>query len=370
MNITRIILIKSFVKPFYRRHAGLFVFAFILLFGAVGMVDGAGLMAFHLSLVQSILKNAGILLVVLFIWSLYAKKTTQFVINILRSPEFSFLQILSRIDSKKLLGLLVWVQFLLFLPIIFYTIIIFVVCIYLHSSYISFGVILLYISAVILLSAWLYLNTVQNLTNKTPVPEVKIPLKTQTTSYWFLFIRYIARHKKLLFTGIKIYSCTTLYLMVVNQLRITYDLSMIILFFSIGILGHGMLIYQLRDMEETRLSFYRTIPNSLPKRFVQYGLIYFVLLLPEFISIVSLTPYYLHYKDALLLILLSYGIILFLNSVLFIQFFAIKHYLKIILCTFLLIYFCVLTFSVAWLCIFLLISSVAIFFRRYYLFER
>ncbi|HEY8733018.1 MAG TPA: hypothetical protein VIL90_00540, partial [Puia sp.] len=137
MNITRIILIKSFVKPFYRRHAGLFVFAFILLFGTVGMVDGAGLMAFHLSFVQSILKNADILLVVLFIWFLYAKKTTQFIINIVRSPEFSFLQILSRIDSKKLFGLLVWVQFLLFLPIIFYIIIIFAVCIYLHSSYIS-----------------------------------------------------------------------------------------------------------------------------------------------------------------------------------------------------------------------------------------
>jgi hypothetical protein len=145
---------------------------------------------------------------------------------------------------------------------------------------------------------------------------------------------------------------------------------MILLFFSLGILGHGLLIYQLRNLEETRLAFYRTIPRSLMNRFLQYALVYLILLIPEFITLLIVTPGYLFYKDAVLFILLGYGLLLFLNSLLFIQFFRINDYLKIILCIFLTIYICILTSSLPFLCAFLLVSSVVIFLSRYYLFER
>jgi hypothetical protein len=194
--------------------------------------------------------------------------------------------------------------------------------------------------------------------------------KIRETPYWNLFIRYIGNNKKLLFSGIKLYSCSVLYLMIVNQTQVEYDLSMIILFYSLGILGHGLLIHQLRDMEETRLTFYRTVPLSLLKRFVQYAILYFILLIPEIITIVFLTPHYLRFQDAILFILLSYSILLFLNSLLFIKFFRMKDYLKIILCIFFLEYFSVLSGTCPLLCIFLFISSITVFFSRYYRFER
>jgi hypothetical protein len=194
--------------------------------------------------------------------------------------------------------------------------------------------------------------------------------KRRESPYWSLFIRYIGRNKKLLFAGIKIYSCTVLFGMVINQTRIEYDLSMILLFFSLGILGHGLLIHQLRDLEETRFTFYRAAPLSLSRRFTQYSLIYLILLIPEIITLGLLTPYYLHYQDAVVFVLFSYSLLLFLNSLLFIRFFRMKDYLKIILCIFLLIYFCILTVSIPWLCIFLFLSSIVIFFGHYYQFER
>jgi hypothetical protein len=369
MSITRTILIKSFVKPFYRQHAGLFVFIFIALFGAVGMIDGAGLLAFHLSLVQSILNNFSILLLVFIIWLLYAKKTEQFTGNILRHSDFSFLQMLSRIERKKLYGLLLWIQFLLFLPIAFYMVIIFCASIYLHTWKSSL-LPLIYLTLLIFSCAGWNLFQIQHPGfSFSPGNRIKLS-KSREMPYWSLLIRYIIKEKKILFAGIKIYSCVILYFMVINQTRVEYDLSMILLFFCLGILGHGLLIYQLRNLEETRLAFYRTIPRSLMNRFFQYALVYLVLLIPEFITILIVTPGYLLYKDAILFILLGYGLLLFLNSLLFIQFFRIKDYLKIILCIFLTVYLCILTASLPFLCAFLLVSSVAIFQSRYYLFER
>ena len=52
MNINKKILIKSIVKPFYRQHAGMLIFLFLITFGAVGVVDGAGILDFHYSLIR------------------------------------------------------------------------------------------------------------------------------------------------------------------------------------------------------------------------------------------------------------------------------------------------------------------------------
>lgn len=369
MSITRTILIKSFVKPFYRQHAGLFVFIFIVLFGAVGVVDGAGLMAFHLSLVKGMFNNYSFLLLVFFLWFLYAKKTEQFFGNILRRPESSFLQMLSQIEIKKLFVYLAWTQCLLFLPIILYSIIMFSAGIYLHKWEECLAV-LIFISMLILSCAIWYLYQVLHPGKFNDSGAELFSFKVRETPYWGLFIRYIWKDKKLLYLGIKIYTCLILYLMVINQMLVEYDLSMIYIFFSLGILSHGLLIHQLRNLEESRLSFYRTAPLSILNRYLQYARIYAALLIPEFCTILILTPRYLHIPDGLLFMLFSYGLVLFLNSLLFIRFFRIKDYLKIILCVFLLIYLCILTSSVPLLCVFLFFSSIAIFQNRYYQFER
>jgi hypothetical protein len=369
MSITRSILIKSFVKPFYRQHAGLFAFLFVIMFGVVGVLDGAKFTDYHFFLIQGILRNPFLFLLILIIWLLYAKKSEQFILNILRRPGFSFLQMLSVLDIRKLYSLLIRIQFLLFLPIVFYVLIIFAAGIFLHA-YTGCIIILVYIILLIQISVHWYMYVIQNPGVSPTVISFKFPFKIRETPYWSFFIRYIGRDKKLFFVAIKIYSCAVLYLMVVNQTQVEYDLRMILIFFSLGILGHGLLIHQLRDMEETRLAFYRTIPRSLLNRFIQYGLIYFILLLPEFITISLLTPYYLHFRDAFLFALFSYSLLLFLNSLLFVQFFRMKDYLKIILCIFLLIYFCVLTVSIPLLCFIFFLSSIVIFFGRYYQFER
>lgn len=369
MNDTHTILIRSFVKPFYRQHAGFFTFLFLILFGAVGVVDGAGLFDFHYSLIRAMLKNPFIFLIVLFLWLLYAKKCQQFITNTIRRPEFSFLQMLSLLEINKLFVILVMAQLLLFLPVVAYIIIICIAGIYLHA-YWACGIILIYILSICLLAARWYLHQIHNPAIGTEVKIGKLQMRSVETAYWGLFIRHIGRNKKLLFTGTKVFSCGILFGMLVNQTGTDYEWNMIILFFSIGILGHSLLIHQIRELEETRLTFYRAVPVSLFKRFYQYAIFYFILLLPEIFTMAILTPGHLAYSDALLLVFFSYSLLLFLHSLLFIQFFPMKDYLKITLCLFLIIYYCLLTATFLWLSICLFLSSLIIFRGTYYQYER
>jgi hypothetical protein len=369
MNITNTILIRSFVKPFYRQNGGFFTFLFIILFGAVGRVDGAGLFEYHFSLIRGILKNPFVFLLILFLWLLYAKKCEQFILNILRRPDYAFLQILSGVKTKKLYVSLVIVQVLLFLPVIIYAMIIGVAGIYLHV-YIACGILLLYLISLCLISVRWYLYHIQNPALSEETQTGRYNLTSVETSYWSIFIRYIGGNKKMLFAGIKIFSCGILYGMLVNQTGTNHELDMIILFFSLGILGHGLLIHQIRDLEETRLSFYRSIPVSIFKRFVQYAVFYLIILLPEIFTIIVLTPKHLGYSDAVLFVFSGYSLLLFMHSLLFIQFFPMKAYLKIIMCLYLTIYCSILVSSLLWLCLFLFSSSFAIFRARYYRYER
>src|ERR1700730_5977805 len=98
MSISRTLLIKTIVKPFYRQHAGLFVFLFTIMFGVVSVIDGAKFTDYHFFLIQGMMRNAFFFLLVLLLWFLYTKKSEQFVINILMRPDYSFLNTLSLLD--------------------------------------------------------------------------------------------------------------------------------------------------------------------------------------------------------------------------------------------------------------------------------
>jgi hypothetical protein len=369
MNITRTVLFKSFVKPFYRQHAGFFVFLFVILFGAVGVVDGAGIFEYHYSLIRGLLNNPLFFLLVLFLWLLYAIKIQQFVVAAIKKPEYSFLQALLLLDRSPLFWNMFRVQFLLFLPITCYAGLICSAAVYLHA-YISGLFIFIFVLTLCLTSAYWNLSVLENPGQNNRMTITSSFFKVRRTPYWTIFFRYVLRDKMLLFTGIKIYNCVILYLMISNLAETSQDMNMIFLFFSMGIFGHGILIHQLREFEETRLNFYRTVPVPLIKRFLQYALLYFILLIPEFITLTLLIPHFMSWFDGLLVAFFSYGVLLFLNSLLFIRFFKMKNYLKIILGIFLVVYLCILTKSLPPLCLFLLISAMLIFFKRYYRFSR
>jgi|SRR5450432_35746 hypothetical protein len=154
MRITRSVLLKSIIKPFYRRHAGLFAFLFVILFGVVAVLNGAKFINYHLFLIPGLLQNPFLYLLVSFIWLLYAMNAEQFISNILRSPDHSFLKILVLLNSRKLYLMLIWIQFLLLLPIVLFLLLIFAVGIYLHVYSGCIFILLYFILLVLFYARW------------------------------------------------------------------------------------------------------------------------------------------------------------------------------------------------------------------------
>ena len=369
MNISRTILFKSLVKQFYRQNAGLLSFLLFMMVVVVGRANDAGLLEYHLSLIQGILVNPIIFLLVLLAWFLYAWKCKQFIALTLDRPEFSFLKILSFTKVVRVYRLLLEVQLLLFLPVILYAIIIAGVGFYKHWHQPVIWM-LTYLLAICGISARWYLYLLQNPAAGGYRIRWQPPSLFRKRSYWSILIRYVLMNRKLLLLIIKIYSCGMLYLLLVNRAEPSEDLKMILLFYSFGLLGHGILIRQIREMEETRLGFYRGMPLSLADRYLQYGCLYFFLFIPEMITTGWLTPTYLHYQDALLFIFFGCSSLLLLNSLLCVKSFRIAAFLKLSVIYFFLIFIAVLAGMVQWLILFSLILSVSLFFGRYYAYER
>ncbi|HEX9510404.1 MAG TPA: hypothetical protein VF939_07965 [Puia sp.] len=369
MTPTSRILLKSLVKPFYRQNAGQLIFIFILFFGAVGELEGTQihtgpLYQFHYqyALILGMLSSRTLFGLVLLAWFLYGEKCAQFVLSALRQPDHSFLNILNRLPPPATFRLLFQLQLLLFLPIGLYSLAILGVAVY--KGWILSGLLVIgYLFAVCLLAAARYQYQLQHpgRTAWRLLPSLPGPI-----SWWKFFIRYLFREHRLLLTGIKIVSCGVLYLSVKTLSEDNYDLRMPSLLYNIGIFGHSILVYKFRELEEKNLLFYRGLPISLPARFLQYGLLYGVLLIPEMVTLALLIPKPLHIEDAFLLLLSGYSLLVLLNSLLFIAPFTIKRFLKIVLILFLLLYFAVLAGFLGWLSIFILAGALALFGWRYY----
>jgi hypothetical protein len=148
------------------------------------------------------------------------------------------------------------------------------------------------------------------------------------------------------------------------------ELQLIYLFYSFGLFAHALLIHPFRKLEDSRLSFYRALPVSLLGRWVQYASLYFVIFIPELIVISRLILSFPHFSDAIVMAFFGYGMLMLLNSLLFIQDFKMIDYLKIITGIFILVFISVLTGIIGLFSACSLILSVYLFFAQYYRYER
>jgi hypothetical protein len=363
------ILNKSLVRPFYRQNAGQFVFVIIFF----GVVAPSQQLHYHHDLILGMLSAPLLFILVLLAWMIYNEKCARFILSMLQAPDYGFLDMLNRLEPKRLVGSMLQVQLLLSLPISLYSIAVTGVAIHYHwylSACCVAGYILLLCFANVIRFRRQCLNPGK------PLLAVHRMLFSSIGSsvywpfaYWTIFIGYAIREQKFLLTGIKLFSCGILYLGVRSMADNDYDLRMPTLFYGIGLFGHGVLVYRFRELEEGRLLFYRGLPISLARRMVRYALLYLALMIPEIVTLGWLALGSLHYRDAFELLFSGYSFLLLLNSLLFIAPIRIQDYMKIVFCLFLLLYFCVLAGTLAWLAGFVLVIAVILFQRQYYRFE-
>ena len=368
MNITRAILYKSFVQTFYKQNAGLFAFLVFIMVAAVGRANGVGLLEYHFTLIRAMLTDNKFLAFVLIAWLLYALKCEQFMAGKLQGKNYNFIFVLNTKTSSFVFAQMLRVQLMLFLPVILYA----AICIWIgitHHWYANTIMVGVFILIICLTGAWRYDRMIRKNGIIRSVPLLKMDFLLPKGLYMRFVLQYIGARLKMLFLAVKIFCCLFVFGMLLNHTKEESDMSMFLLFYSFGLMGHGVLIYKIRQMEEFSLAFYRGLPVSLPSRLIQYAALCLLLLIPEIIIIVLMTPIHLDYTSALLLIFFGWGILLLFTSLLFIQLFKPFTYLKIVSGIYLTVFIAVLTGLTVPFTICLFLISVYLFWQHYYRFE-
>lgn len=357
------------VKSFYRENAGALLFFSTMLFFVVGDFHGAGIVEYHYSLISGLLQGNNFLLLVFFAWFIYARKCVAFVSGVLYNPAYAFLHIFNYLSKAKRFALFLFVAICLLLPMLLYAILIIAVGWHLHL-YFTTMLVAGYIVLLCVASAGRHVYLLHNIERKTPLPLKKAKWVSRLTAvYPAILIRFVTDKQKIIWLGIKVFTCGVLYGAARNNTLTQYEFGPVFLLANFGIIANSVLVYRTRAFETTYLAFYRGAAISLPKRLLEYALVWFILLLPEFITIGMLTPAHLHPGDAIRFALSSYSLVLLMYSITFIRRFSMRSYLKIILLLACIQFAFLITAALTTLCLLFFILAAICFVTGYYRFE-
>lgn len=361
----RYLLISSIVKPFYRENAGLLAFVYFIMFLAVGQANGVGLIEYHYSLIRGMLGDYSFLLAVHVVWLIYAMRCAQFVRTTFEKQEFFFLKLLALVDRRRLFILFLGTHILLSVPVLFYVLIIALVG-FSDGFYLTTSVVLVSNVTISCVCAGLYLTCIQ--TRKETLPPARPIFKPRF--YFNFLLRYLREEGKVMYLLIKIFSCGTLYLLLRERNPVNEtDLRLPIFFYCTAVLTHSILIHRVKDLENCRLTFYRTFPVTLAERFANYAIFYFCLFVPEILTVLSLTPAHLTVADSVFFIFFGYGLLLMLNSLQLYNYTGLREYLKAVMQFFVVFALALIPGRYVEFSIIVCTLAVILFFTRYYRFE-
>lgn len=358
------IVFRSLVKPFYRENLSILFFLFILMFGVVGEADGGELFAYHYSLALGLLQNNYSWLVFTS-WLLYTRKFTGFVSGLLRQPQYGFMTIYNNLDKTRRFRLFLLVEAWLMLPVLLYAVFLTVIgCI--RHLYLPVAMVLTCLLLLCAVAAAWHAYLLSHL-HKDRLIWFRLRL---SSAYELVLLRYVAHKQRIFWVGLKLFTCGVLYMIALNNTAADYDPVFPFLFFNFGILGNGVIVHGIREFEETYLSFYRGAAVPLLKRLAEYSLVYFVLLIPEFITASLLVPVHLHYSDAILFSLCGYSLVLLMHGITYLRHFGRKEYLVLLLMIFSVQYFFLAGIGLGPMALVLSTAAVLTFWIGYYRFER
>jgi hypothetical protein len=354
-----VIVNKILVKDFYRQNAGFFLFLFVFFFGVIAPSQQ---LAYHYSLILGMLETPVFLAIVMVAWLLYATKTARFVLATLAAPESAFLYRLASLPLIRLTRISWKIQALLLLPIWSYSLAVSGVAGYRGYKVTALGV---QVYMILLCGLGAYRFRYQ-LLHPGGISAMAPRQKRRKPPYWSILVRHLLEDDKALLAGVKLFGCAILYLLLRQQDPADHDLRMIYLFYSLALLGHGVLLYRCRHLENTRLLFYRVLPVSLLRRFGQYTIFSFLLLLPETLVLCCwMTPEHLRLADTLTFITSGYSVILLMNCLLLVARFTNRDFEKCCLGIFGILYCCVLGNVLLEMSGSFVVTAAILFFRGY-----
>lgn len=356
---------KVFITRFYTQNAGFFLFIFVMMFG---IVQGGLLLRYHYQLIMGILQVPAAFAVALGLWTLYLFKCMKFVNKTIVASDGFFLRVLNELDNQKKFVLFLYIQFALYLPVILYGGAVTAIAVNHHYLFKAITIVIFELAVCVYPAArysaqmkWPGIGSSSGIS----AGRVSIP-----RSYLSFLLLQLVNGMRMLVAGVKLFSCLLLFLFLRTLGEGPYDLRMLMMLYTMSLLGHSIIVHKLREFEETRLVFYRQLPVNVWKRWVDYCLFYIILILPEMIMIAQFIPAPLHLADGVNIIFFTLSLLLFLHSMLSASSISSAEFLNGSFAIFVAVYFFVLAGAIVPMYILFFVASSVIFITRYNYFER
>lgn len=364
MKKTTAILQAVLVNYFYATNAGFFYFLIVILFAAP-----TAPLYFHLSLITGIVQSQVFLALVMLVWLLYNVKCINYVLKQLNQPRQAFLFCLNSLSLGRTYILMVYVQVLVYLPVLLYAVAMVWVAVK-KREYWCVTEVLIFNAALIMLTALLFVFTLQKrqLFKKQLVsPSINLHIKKPFFSLPLYFLLH--GRKQMLFVT-KIFSLALLFGFLKLYEPDRYDIRPLELCLLLTAASHSAIVYQVRLFEDEFLSFSRNLPLHIIRRFLQVMALYTCLLLPEIILVLKGLQVHFALYDYPQLVLQLVAFPCIFHVVLLLETMNMEQYLRVVFWIMAASFFILLYNPGVFLFVAILLLALALFNSYFYVYEK
>ena len=316
---------RSVAGPFYRQHAGAFLFLFFILFGINPYLSYV--LRTHYTFITGILTSISFFLIALLCWVLYALKTILFFRSCLLKESYDFLYHLNALKPAKRYLLLFRLSINLLAPVAFYALLILGVAIKDHHILTGLSVALLIIILHLAhtLICYVFLQKAKALQQ---VDKKTILFPLPQTLFGFV-LKFIFHRQFITLLIVKLLSFSCLYFFVRTDASV-FEERMLWLLYITSLIGHSVIVYKNFHFMEAELSFYRNLPVRGALTLLSLLGVYTIILLPEAWALRGFIINQGHAIDYVWMILTGPSLLLLLHSLLYTEDMKMEEFLKLL----------------------------------------
>lgn len=366
MSSTDSILRRSVTAPFYRQHAGFFLFIFFLLFGL--QPNFKQTLEFHYVIMDGIASSVNFFFMALLTWFLYTGKTIHFFNGCVKNKAYNFLQHLNAIPpGNRFLHLLI-LQLQLQAPVLCYGIAVVIVAVINHHITGAVAVIFTLAGLCIFttVTANFLLQKTKTTALKTGLPS--LPFHFPSNLFSFL-LKFIFNEQFIMLLLLKLVTFSCLYFFAKTDAQV-FEARMLWLLYLTALIGHSILIYRNHHFIETKIPFYRNLPVRPIITLLTLLGIYTIVLIPEIWALKGVAIQQHAIMDYVWMILTGPSLLLLLHCLLYTDDMKMEGFLQLLFGVWIVTLFFSLS-SNRWLMPLIFLGmAVFIFFSSYYKYEK
>jgi hypothetical protein len=355
-------LSKIFTTRYYTQNAGFF---FLLFYFFFGIVPGGQLVSYHYTLIKGIVSNTEFLLLALFIWLLYNLKCLAYVEKTLAAKENTFLYgTLGILEGSRKWRTLYWIHFTLYAPVFIYSVIAILAACKLQF-YVSAVIILLFNIVMTILPLFSYDHKIKHPGLTTFFASWQEWLNRRFRKPLWMFYIYELLNGNIKALALTKFAGAGILLITFSLMDTAYDTRYILVGLLINLLAHSVLVFNQRRFDDLYLSLVPHLPIHLWKRYLQMGVTWLLLLVPEFLLLfLKAGP-----GDLLLFITLGLSLLMLLRSLLYFPTLDQDKYFRWVFVVIVGVLFLSLAHFYWYAVVLLQLTAFGIFYYRYYRYE-